>query len=149
MKHFAMYFLLTGCLFAQNAVTDWATIIHPYINTPAKPPWVLYPLRAQVQLAVYDAVMAIEPGFKPYAAAIPAPSGADVRAAVATAAYRVARPLVTPAQGVLLDARYEAYMAGIPDGPGKSGGMAVGQSAAAAIQGARANDGSNNVVLYE
>ena len=149
MKKLAISLLLGSCLYGQNVVTDWATIIHPYLNTPPKPPWVIFPMRAQVQLAVYDAVMAIEPGFKPYAAAIPAPSGADVRAAVATAAYRVARPLVIPAQSTLLDARYEAYMAGIPDGAGKTAGIGVGQSAAAAIQGLRANDGSSTVVLYE
>ena len=149
MKTLAIYLLLGSCVYGQNAVTDWAAIVQPYINLPAKSPPVLFLFRAQIQLAVYNAVMAIEGGYRPYVTAIAAPTGADVRAAVATAAYRAARPLVTPEQRAWLDARYEAYMARIPEGPGKSTGMGVGQSAAASIQGIRADDGFSRVVLYE
>ena len=149
MKKLAICLLLGGCVYGQNAVTDWAGIVQPIINHPAKPTGVVYLFRAQIQIAVYDAVMAIEGGFIPYAAAIPKQPGADVRAAVATAAYRAARPLVTPAQSAVLDTQYDAYMGRIPDGAAKTAGASVGQSAAAAIQGLRANDGYDRVVLYE
>src|SRR5688500_6142045 len=149
MKKLAIYLLFGGCLFGQNVVTEWAAIIHPYLNTPPKPPWVIHILRAQVQLAVYDAVIAIEGGYTPYAVAIPAPRGADIRAAVATAAYRTARPLVAASQAPLLDARYDAYIAGLTEGTSRNTGVGVGQSAAAAIQGYRGDDGFNRLVLYE
>jgi len=48
-------------------------------------------LRAMVQIAVYDAVVAIQGGYQPFAASIPAPAGSDLRAAVATAAYFTTR----------------------------------------------------------
>src|SRR5262245_60930956 len=82
----------------QNPVTDWATIVQPAINTPPKLPAIQLILRAMVQIAVYDAVVAIEDGYRPFASAIPAPRGADVRAAVATAAYLTARARVAASQ---------------------------------------------------
>lgn len=57
----AVCFLLSSGLSAQNAVTDWATIVQPAINTPPKSPAIQLVLRATVQLAVYDAAIAISP----------------------------------------------------------------------------------------
>src|SRR3954447_16149426 len=99
--------LLCTCLgnelHAQNAVTEWAAIVQPALNTPAKLPAVQNILRAMVHIAIYDAVVAIDGGYQPFAVAITAPPGSDVRAAVATAAYLTARPRVAPAQTALLD----------------------------------------------
>jgi hypothetical protein len=108
----------------------------------------VFVLGAMIQLAVYDAAIAIEGGFRPFAAAIPAPRGANVRAAVATAAWRTARGRVDPSQFPYLDAQYAAYIAGISNGQAKTDGIHVGSAAAAAILALRANDGVNNVVLY-
>ena len=84
--------LLCCCLYGRgNVVTDWATIVQPAVNTPPRLPGIQFVLHATIQLAVYDAVMAIEGGYESFAPAMPAPGGADVRAAVATAAYVTAR----------------------------------------------------------
>ncbi len=135
---------------AQNAVTDWVNIVQLSINNAAapRPPASSEILHTIVHLAVYDAVVAIEGGYAPYGAAIAAPAGADVSAAVATAAYRTALGRVASSQFAYLDAQYAAYMAGIPDGQVKIDGMAVGEAAAAGMLALRANDGFNNVVLY-
>ena len=135
----------------SNVVTDWAAIVQPAINNASAPrsPASSELLHAMIQLAMYDAAIAIEGGYEPYAAAIWAPPGADVRAAVATAAYRTARARVAASQVSYLDAQYVAYMADIPDGPAKSVGIQVGEDAAAAMLARRANDGFDNVVLYE
>ena len=72
-----------------------------------------------VQIAVYDAVVAIRGGYRPFYADIDAPDGANLDAAIATAAYRVTRTRVnvaTPARNTL-DGQYAAYIAAIPDGP--------------------------------
>ena len=55
-------------------------------------------------LAVYDAVVAIEGGYERFGAHIDAAPGADVRAAVATAAYRTACARIVDSQKPLLDA---------------------------------------------
>jgi hypothetical protein len=101
-----------------------------------------------VVLAMYDAVVAIEGGYQPYAASIPRTPAADVRAAVATAAYLTARARVVPGQIVYLDQQYAAYTAAIPDSAGKADGVRVGGDAAAALLARRAGDGFGNVVLY-
>jgi hypothetical protein len=142
-------FLLGSGLYGQNVVTEWGTIAQAAINTPPIPPPMSYIRRAIVQLAVYDAAVAIEGGYRPYAASIQVNRPADLNAAVATAAYRAARPLATAAQAAALDAMYDAYIAALPAGEARSNGVLVGQSAAAAVQGLRADDGRYTQVLYQ
>src|SRR5947209_19010739 len=100
MKHIALLYLLSSCLHGQNVVTDWAKIVQPAVNTPPKAPAYQMVQRAVIQIAVYDAVMAIEGGgFKPFTGSInSSPEQADVRFAVATAAWRAARSRVDPSQ---------------------------------------------------
>ena len=86
--------LLAWSAYGQgNVVTDWAAIVQPAINNPAapRPPASSEVLHTIVTLAVYDAVMAVEGGYQPYALHAQQPAGADVRAAVATAAYKTSR----------------------------------------------------------
>jgi hypothetical protein len=134
-----------------NVVTDWAGIVQPAIHNASvpRPPASSEILHAMIQLAMYDAAIAIEGGYEPYAAPIAAQPGADIRAAVATAAYRTARARVLESQFAYLDEQYDAYLLGIPDGQAKSDGIRVGEDAAAALLALRANDGFENPVLYE
>ena len=101
------------------------------------------------QLAVYDAVVAINGGYEPYHTAINAPKDADLSAAVATAAYRSARGRVAPSQFGYLDDKYKAYLASIRDGAAKKHGVDVGQQAADGVLALRANDGFENTVTYQ
>src|SRR5262245_1236049 len=142
--------LLPQALPAPNVVTDWAGIVQPAINNAAapRPPASSEVLHATIVPAMYDAAMATEGGYQPFTAAIEAPAGADVRAAVATAAYRTARVRI-PSQASYLDAQYATYVAGIPDGQGKSDGIVVGETAAQQVIALRATDGFDNVVLYQ
>src|SRR5262245_28831207 len=134
-----------------NAVTDWGLIVQPAIHsaTAPRPPASAILLHDMVMLAIYDAVMAIDGGFEPYAATIPPQPAADVRAAVATAAYLTARGRVLPSQFAYLDQQYAVYLAGIPEGPAKTDGVAVGMAAASAILALRAHDGFDAVVPYQ
>jgi len=91
--------------------------------------------------AVYDAVNAIDKGHQPYLLSprVAAPFDSQ-EAAAAAAAYHVLRTIV-PAQEPVLAAQYAASLAGVPDGSGKTRGIAVGQAAAAAMLAARTDDG--------
>jgi hypothetical protein len=136
---------------APNAVTDWAAIVQQAIHNPPAAPrsaGTSQILHTMVMLAVYDAVVAIEGGYQPYRAPIDAVPGANVRAAVASAAYRTAYARVGAAQRLYLDAQYAAYLSAIPDGDGKVAGIAVGEAAAGAILAARAGDSFDTVVPY-
>ena len=134
-----------------NVVTEWALIVQTAIHSPGEPRAVpsSYLLHTITQLAVYDAVMAVEGGFEPFHTAVKAAEDADVRAAVATAAYRAARGRVAPSQFGYLDDRYGTYLATIPDGAPKQHGIEVGEAAAAGILALRANDGFSNTVTYQ
>jgi hypothetical protein len=97
---------------------------------------------AMVQGAVYDAVNTIAgTPYEPYLVAPRTRPGDSTPAAVATAAYRVLLALF-PAQADALRARYEAYLATIPDGRAKRGGIAVGAETAAAMIAFRVGDGA-------
>jgi hypothetical protein len=95
---------------------------------------------AYASAAVYDAVVAIQGGYEPYASAIAAPAGASADAAVVEAAYRA---LVNyfPSQSAALGSLRAEALAAIPDGATKSDGQAVGLAAATSIVNVRAGDG--------
>jgi hypothetical protein len=121
-----------------NAVTDWNAITST--ATAGQPPHVAPLSLAMVQGAVYDAVNAIDAGHEPYLVAPAADPSDSKEAATATAAFRVLVALF-PTQLPALQPLYDASLAGVPDGPSKNGGIAVGEAAAAAMLAARANDG--------
>jgi hypothetical protein len=130
---------------AGNAVTDWNAIAANAIITPApagagQPPQAAVLSLAMVQGAVYDAVNAIDGGHEPYLVAPAADPEDSKEAAAATAAYRVLVGLF-PTQQSTLQPLYEASLASVLDGPAKTGGIAAGEAAAAAMLAARANDG--------
>lgn len=135
-----------------NAVTDWAQIVQPAIHNPPtapRPAGSAEVLHTMAMLAMYDAMMAIEGGYQPYAAAIPSSPGADARAAVATAAYVTVHARVAAPEAAYLDQQYVAYLAGIADGAAKTEGVRIGVEAATAMLTLRANDGFGNLVLYQ
>jgi hypothetical protein len=103
-------------------------------------------LHGIVHAAMYDAVIAIEGGFDPYAISPEVDRPASPAAAVAAAHdVLVAR---VPAQAPYVDARYEEYLNAIPDRPAKTNGIAVGRAVAAGIIALRADDGFDNDVPY-
>jgi hypothetical protein len=101
-----------------------------------------------VHVAMYDAAVAIEGGYEPYAPTPTAPPGTSPEAAIATAAYDTLvglqntnrLRLSSPGQAIL-DADYTAYMNAISTGNAKQDGITVGQQAAQAVLALRANDG--------
>jgi hypothetical protein len=103
---------------------------------------------AVVQGAVYDAVNAIAgTPYKPYLVAPRSRPGDSAPAAVATAAYRVLLWMF-PGQADSLRAQYDESLAAIPDGRSKRGGIAVGETAAAAMIDARRDDGAFSDALW-
>ena len=131
-----------------DTVTDWNAIMQATVSAPPTNPFFQARWSAIVQLAVFEAVNAIEGDYEPYlGGAIVAPPGASSDAAAIAAAYRT---LVTlrPDGTATLDALRAASLAAIPDGPAKEAGIAVGEDAAAAMLLLRADDGWNAVVTY-
>ncbi|HEY8549655.1 MAG TPA: vanadium-dependent haloperoxidase [Vicinamibacterales bacterium] len=103
---------------------------------------------AMTQLAVFEAVNAIEGGFAPYLGTVPAAPGASAEAAAIAAAHGVLRALV-PDAAADLDLARNASLSAIPDGTAKTRGIAAGEAAAAAILAARADDGAAPPAFFQ
>ena len=96
---------------------------------------------ASVHVAIYDAVVAIEGRYKPFAVKPKATAaGASTEAAVNAAAHGVLKALF-PNRSTVYQAAYERRMAAVPDGNAKALGLALGSEVAAAVVRLRANDG--------
>ena len=117
-----------------DVITDW-NIKAGEIVTESKlgtPPAVR--AMAIVQTAVHEAVSAVPPG-------------ASINAAVA-AANRATLTKLMPAQQAMIDAAYQAALAQIADGAGKTAGIAAGEQAAVAVLAQRADDGAATAESY-
>jgi len=122
-----------------DVVSDWNAIAVQSTITAARPGQTGMLDVAMVQLAIYDAVQAIEKKYEPYYVEIPGASGSP-EAAAAKAAHDV---LVSrfPSQAANLDTAYQQYLLnhGLAD---NDPGVGVGAKAAAGIIALRACDGS-------
>ncbi|MFE9748020.1 vanadium-dependent haloperoxidase [Saccharothrix saharensis] len=129
---------------SPNAVVVWDLNAQTAIWDVAhqSPPQVAGRGFAMVSGAVYDAVNAIKgTPYRPYLVAPRANGRESTDAAVGTAAYRVL-DAIFPAQRDRLRAQYLEWLARVPDGPAKRGGVRVGAQAAAAMVAARRHDGA-------
>ena len=125
---------------STDAVTDWNAIAVQALATaaPPRPGPVAFLDMAVVQVAVYDAVQAIDQRFEPYHVEIPGASGSP-DAAAAKAAHDVLVNIL-PGQTASLDTIYHDYLTahGLAE---NDPGVGVGALAAAGILALRANDG--------
>ncbi len=130
-----------------DVVTDWNAIMQATVGVAPTNSFFQARWGAIVQLAVFEAVNAIEGDYETYLGTIEAPDGASTDAAAITAAYRT---LVTlrPGSVVALDAALAASLAAISDGQAKEDGILVGEDAAAAMLLLREDDGWDAVVSY-
>ncbi len=132
---------------APNMVVQWNDIATQTIVTEnLQPPAVASLYLSFASVAVYDAVVTIRGGYRPYALAQrPARTeDASVPAAAATAAYTVLKEYF-PASAAQLDADYQASLAEVPDGSSEDQGVVVGEAAAHALIALRADDGRDNL----
>jgi hypothetical protein len=99
-----------------------------------------------VHAAIYDAALAIDGGYQPYAIAITAPTDTSPEAAIATAAHHVLVGLqgglgLSPAGQERLETRYRDYLRVIDEGAAKKNGIAIGAQVAKAVLALRDTDG--------
>ncbi len=144
-----------GAATPANPVAYWNRIATDTINVPAaaagtpeeRRPVTLIDL-ATVQVAVYDAVIAITGTHKPFSATpVTNPAGASQEAAVAAATYGVLRALF-PSRTAQYQAAYDGVVAGLPADDATTRGLAVGSEVAMRIVALRADDGRFTPVNY-
>jgi hypothetical protein len=131
-----------------RAVADWSLIAQNAIVAVGR----RFPGEAAVYMGIvhatiYDVVVAIEGGYRPFAITPTVPLNTSVDAAVAAAAYHVLVERFRDQQAALDDV-YFAYLDAIPDGEAKTNGILVGEEVGAGMLLLRANDGLDSVVPY-
>jgi hypothetical protein len=102
---------------------------------------------AIVQVAIYDAVNAIDHSARSFLVHARAPAGASPVAAAASAGLFTASALF-PTDLALFQTTYQASLSSIPDGRAKTQGIALGRFVAERTLIARVTDGANAVVTY-
>jgi hypothetical protein len=133
----ALAFVIVAAPAAARAdqVTEWNQITLQIAAGPT-----LSRSLAMVHLAMFDAINALDPRYRPYLSVVSAPNGASAEAAGAAAAKGILARLF-PAQQVVLDAALVSALAAIPNGPEKSAGLVFGDQVAAAFYADRLTDG--------
>jgi hypothetical protein len=131
--------LVCPAISRADVVLEWNSIMVTTLSS--QNPFAQARFAAITQLAVFEAVNAVTGDYQPYLGTIPASPGASADAAAVAAAHRVLRTYF-PGSADALDARRNASLASIPDGPAKDMGIALGIAAADAMIAERSADGS-------
>jgi hypothetical protein len=149
----AVLFVLVGRGYAAaDAITDWnAFLLATAVPAPvARPANEIGIAAGYMHIAIYDAIVAIDGGYTPFATAVsPVPPGASRDAAVAAAANRILTALY-PALSATITAHYNAAIAAISDPVARADGIAIGLAAANGLLTSRnfPNDGWQASVPY-
>jgi hypothetical protein len=136
---------LTQTTARADAVLDWNTVMQSTVAGLA--PFLQARFAAITQLAVFEAVNAINKEYQPYLGTITARAEASAEAAAIAASHTVLKAYF-PGSASILDAARASSLAIIPDGPAKTSGIAAGEMAAAAVMAARSDDGSAPPAFY-
>jgi hypothetical protein len=138
--------LLIGTIVRADVVTDWNNAALDAIRAGSTAPPVASRSLAILHVSIYDAVNGIARTHEPYLVQSEVPASASRRAAASAAAHEALVNLF-PAAAASFNALHAAILATIPDGPQKAAGIVWGEFVAGQILAARANDGSDAIVL--
>ena len=134
-------------LLAADVVTEWNQRANACVLEAKIMPFAGTRVMAIMHTAMFDAINSIEGRYTPYKFKVSAPAGSSPEAAGAAAAHATLVALF-PEQKAALDAAYAAYLAQVPDGAGRTAGIAVGEEVAAKVLAWRASDGANAPNTY-
>jgi hypothetical protein len=138
---------LSAARLCADVVIDWNNVMYNAVRANSASPLPATRISAAMNTAMFDAVNSIVRTHRPYHVDVTADPGASREAAAAQAAHRVLSGLF-PASQATYDAALTTSLSSVPDGPGKTAGVALGNSVGAAILALRANDGASAVVPY-
>jgi hypothetical protein len=136
----------SGRALAGNCVIDWNLQAVDATRLARNPPPLSSLYLATYHIAIFDTVNGIAHTAHSWLVNDPAPTGANVDAAVASASITVLNALWTWTNPRALQAAYDKALADIPDGQSKADGIAWGKKVAEAVLANRANSGYNKPI---
>lgn len=128
-------------------ILDWNKTLLDAIRAEKTPPPIASRHMAIVHTAIYDVVNSINPQHKPYLTQLPVTPTTSMEVAIAAAAHRTLVNLF-PKQIDTFAKKYIESLGNIPNSHGNDDGIVLGETVAARILAARANDGANATVNY-
>ena len=131
---------------AGNAVIDWNLQALDATRLARNPPPHSALYLATFHIAIFDAVNGIDHHYHGWLINDQAPAGANVDAAVASAALTVLNSLWTWTNPRTLQVAYDKALAAIPEGQSKVDGIAWGKKVAEAVLAKRADSGYNKPI---
>jgi len=111
---------------SDTYVSYWDSIGNQAFTAAALAPPEGAVIFANVGIAEYDSVLAIEGGYQPFAVDLDAPDGASPEAAVVAAAHAILAHYLPDQGATILDPAYVQSLGTIPDGQAKDDGVATG-----------------------
>jgi hypothetical protein len=134
-----------------NVITDWdekaVVVVTPMSSLGGTSPYMAVRMMGMVHAAMFDAVNSIEQRYRPYLVQLPADPATSKEAAAAAAAAAILATIDAKTAGDM-KAALAAYLAPLPDGVAKSDGVRLGETVAAKVIEARANDGCDAPDAY-
>ena len=131
---------------AGNSVLDWNQEAINATRLARNPPPSAALYFATYHVAIFDAVNGITRTHQGWLVNDPAPAGANMDAAVAGAALTILNELWTWTNPRTVQITYDKALASIPDGQGKTDGIAWGKKVAEAVLAKRADSGYNKPI---
>ncbi len=132
---------------SADEIIVWNNVLLNAVRTNSMSPLPTSRVSAAMNTAMYDAVNSIARTHQPYHVNMTADPGTSRQAAAAQAAHRVLSGMV-PASQASYNAALANSLSSVPDGAGKTAGIALGNTVGTAILALRANDGASAVVPY-
>ena len=124
-----------------DVIADWNEKVITFLAAKQMTPPAAERVMAMAHVAMFDAVNSVERRYRPYLTQLPAPPTTSQEAAAAAAAVTVLGGLY-PKEAHTLKAGMTVYLTAIPDSASKSEGIKLGETIAASVLEARADDGS-------
>jgi PAP2 superfamily len=150
LKRTILLVIMASCVWttsvSADVISDWNETAVGVVTARQVPPPQAERIMAMVHVAMFDAVNAIERRYQPVIARVPSPMTASSEAAAATAAGTVLVGLYP--EDAEINATMAAYLAAVPSSEAKSAGIRLGETVAAQVLAARAEDGSQAPDAY-
>src|SRR5262249_26404630 len=148
---FAVLMIAAAPSALANVITDWdekaVAVVTPMSSLGGTSPYMAVRMMGMVHAAMFEAVNSIEQRYRPYLVQLPADPKTSKEAAAATAAATILAT-IDAKTAVDMKAALATYLAPLPEGVAKSGGVKLGLAVAAKVLEARANDGCDAPDAY-
>lgn len=155
---FVLLCLVVGWTSAVRAdvITDWNAVFTQTIRETATThgvnagPGPVARAGAMMFASMYDAVNSVDNTHQAYLVNLNVPATTSREAAAATAGYRIMSSIYGggATQQARFDSQLNTNLSAIPDGPGKTAGINLGNAVADAMIAARTNDGTGVTATY-